>query len=347
MIYCEIEINRYNLKFMQFKVLLKKFTYHNIRHKIKQILLKMGENDFYPQLPKPRYSILTNSQRFEFWNYLAKKNKSFKYFYQDKPESCFDKTPPIEKDNKYYNDLREFYKNGVAEIENFFDVNEHQLILKFFNNNTIKNLENFGRQNIICLDQNLNSIIYKKTKIFEKILFGKFFKQQNYMFQSILKKTDKNSPFGTSALLHPDRFIPSIKLIYFPTEVKIDPFEYALGSHVINENFKKNILLELKNEMENGELLRKAVIDNRDNEKKINEILLMKSTKNQSNFEIDNFKLKKFNSKSNTLLIVATHGLHRRSQSEDKDASGVRNNMTISYYNEFTRYDLLKNFICR
>ena len=329
---------------MKIKMLLQKFTYPNIRGKFKRILLNMGENDFYPQLPKSRYSILTDSQRFEFWNYLAKKHRPFKYFFKEKPELYFDETPPMKKDDPYYNDLRKFYKNGIVEIENFFDESEHKLISNFFNRNTLNNLENFGRQNVICKDKNLNSIIYEKTKIFEKILFGKFFNPQNYMFQSILKKADKNSPFGTSALLHSDRFIPSIKLIYFPTEVKIDPFEYALGSHIINNDFKRNILIDLNQDAKMGENLRNAVKKKMSSNIEIKKEFLNKVKKEQSQIDTSKYELKRFYSKPNTILLVATHGLHRRAQTKESNQSGIRNNFTISYYNQFTRYDLLKKF---
>jgi len=127
-----------------------------------------------------------------------------------------------------------------------------------------------------------------------------------------------------------DRFIPSFKLIYFPTAVTVDPFEYALGSHIIDETFKKNILIELEIEKKFGE-----------GEKIKNEIL-DKVEKERLNLDFGNYELKKFYCKPNTMLIVATHGLHRRSQTKDNNKSGIRNNFTISYYNQFTRYDLLK-----
>ena len=57
---------------------------------------------------KIKIFILSNSLRFDFWNKLAK-HEPFKYFYQDNPEKYFDK-PPVNKGNKYYNSLREFYK---------------------------------------------------------------------------------------------------------------------------------------------------------------------------------------------------------------------------------------------
>ena len=117
---------------MDIKSLSKKISYHNIRYKLKRLIFKMGENDFYPQLPKSKYSFLTNYQRYKFWNSLARKHKQFKYFYQKNPGEYFEKYLPISKNHKYYVNFKKFYEDGVAEIENFFNNEEHQLILNFF-----------------------------------------------------------------------------------------------------------------------------------------------------------------------------------------------------------------------
>lgn len=327
----------YSVVIMKIRNISKKFTYFNIKHKIKRIILKMGENDYYPQFPKPKYSILSNYQRYKFWNNLAKKHTPFKYFYEKNPGKYFEENSPIPDDHKYFNPLRKFYQNGVCEIENFFDEIEHGKICDFFAQNTLKNIEKIGRQNIICRDEEINTIVYDKTKNLEYILFGKYLKKQNYSTQTIFKKKDENSLFGTSVLFHSDRFIPSIKLIYFPTEVKIDPFEYVLGSHKIDEIFEKKIFIENKFEKEMGKKLRKEVLNKKiDTKTSDYEDILVK------NFDFKKYIFKKFYCKANTLLIVATHGLHRRSQTLEKEICGVRNNLTISYYNEFTRYDLLK-----
>ena len=58
----------------------------------------------------------------------------------------------------------------------------------------------------------------------------------------------------------------------------------------------------------------------------------------------NNYIKKKYYADENTLIIAATHGLHRRSQSKEQETSGVRRFITIGYYNKFSRYDLLKNY---
>ena len=89
-------------------------------------------------------------------------------------------------------------------------------------------------------------------------------------------------------------------------------------------------------------MIREQIKLNRETGQNMDPKLLDETNQNQYNFNFKSYRVKKFYSKANTLLIVATHGLHRRSQTFEKDNYGIRNNLTISYYNEFTRFDLLK-----
>ena len=145
-----------------------------------------------------------------------------------------------------------------------------------------------------------------------------------------------------------DRFIPCIKLMYYPTKVTTDPFEYALKSHIMNNQFFSNInqlmynqdffnkekYPEIINEMNNTKINEKNNTKLPDL-KKLEDIL-----SNKLNF--DNYVTKKFYCDENTLLIIATHGLHKRSQTKEVEREGVRNTCQIGYANQYTRYDLLK-----
>ena len=56
-------------------------------------------------------------------------------------------------------------------------------------------------------------------------------------------------------------------------------------------------------------------------------------------------KKKKFYCDENSLLIIAVHGLHRRSQTKELEIEGIRNNCTVGYANQYSRYDLLRLFL--
>ena len=83
----------------------------------------------------------------------------------------------------------------------------------------------------------------------------------------------------------------------------------------------------------------------RDKESPNNLSIINKAKEELSKLNMSGYTSKKFYCNENTLLLVCTHGLHRRSQSEKHETSGIRNNLTLSYYNQYTRFDLLRNFL--
>ena len=145
--------------------------YHSLRWKIKNVCLKMGENDFYPQLTIDKTILGSDLNRIKFWNSLAKKNPNFKYFYEKNSDKYIDDNLPIDKNNKYYNYFKEFYLNGITEIEDFFEYEDHKKILNFFEENTIKFLDKSEKKFCTSKDESINKLIHNKIKNFEKIIF--------------------------------------------------------------------------------------------------------------------------------------------------------------------------------
>ena len=242
--------------------LSKKLNYPYIRAVLRKKMYLLGENDFYPQL-YIKNSLLKTSSRVKFWNFLAKKNKNFSYFYSDNPEGAFEKNTNLDKSDKYYKFFKEFYKNGVVEIKDFFNEKEHNSILSFLQKNNLKDLENNKTKSsyTLCRDTEVNRIIHNRTKILEKNLFGKELDIQNYNFSCFKKYKGEYSEQASSTLWHPDRFIPAIKLMYYPTDVEIDPFEYVLNSHIINQQFFNNIFKIIEDQVIINDRLQKAFKD--------------------------------------------------------------------------------------
>ena len=85
-------------------------------------------------------------------------------------------------------------------------------------------------------------------------------------------------------VLHIDRWVPNFKLIYSPFEVNIEdaPFTYLLESHKINKTYKKMILDNNFQDIEENQLY---------DLKKTTKILL----------------------KKNSLVVALTNGIHGRS----------------------------------
>tara|TARA_B110000211_G_scaffold234236_1_gene303051 strand:+ start:882 stop:1847 length:966 start_codon:yes stop_codon:yes gene_type:complete len=293
--------------------------------KIKRFLsfpIHLGESDCYPASPfnveGNQLSLDSLEKKIKFWSGACKKHKTLKYFYEENPHKLFVANSTIGVEHKYYKPLFDFYKDGVGVINSFYDESEFNLIEDFFKKKVDPQLENDSKGSWFSNNIELNKIIFNKLSPIERIIFDKKTNIQQYVLAAFKKNKNNKSAYKHSVKFHVDRYIPSIKLIYFHSDVKIDPFEYYLKSHIINNNFYENVKIFLKESP--------ATIDAQLDSLKIN-----------------NYLPKKFFVKKNSLVIAATHGLHRRSQTDDKLAEGVRRFITTNYYNEFTKIDLLKS----
>lgn len=303
------------------------YVYNSLVRKIIRIIfypLHLGTSDYYPAYSSIKDKIffskllkINDQERMNFWGNLCKKHPTFKFFYQNKPEVSFLESNNILKNYKHNEPLVDFYKNGVGIVKNFFQPNDHKIIKNFFYKNVEPQLVDKKNASLVCKDVIINRLLHNEIKQIERTIFNKDIKIQKYRFSIWKKEKKKNTMYKDSVNFHRDRFIPTIKLIYFPEDVKVDPFEYCLKSHIINTNFINDVKINFKY-----------------NDPK----------KNSLHYKTDIYEKKKFFVKSNSLLIAATHGLHRRSQSDELDLQGMRKYITISYYNSFTRLDLLKLF---
>ena len=324
------EFLKKNLNFEQvsFIISLKNLILRIIRLKRFFSIYKLAENDNYPEIPYPNYEksffkklfFRNPDQRYHLWNKVASNFKPFKSFYINS-DTLRRENAPIPKDFKYSRELYEFYEKGITEINDFFDEKTYSLIVDLFEQNidpsVLKNQSNSLSHEYLIREKKINELLHSKIIDIEKILFGKQLKCQKYRLQAV-QTIENESVFRDSVHFHPDRFIPSFKLLYFPFKVDIDPFEYYEGSHVINEQFKNNVLV----------FMRDGHVKEQDQK-----------------FNLNNYtKRTCFLNKENTLIVASVHGLHRRMPSNKE---GVRKFITINWYNVFTRYDLLMRYLKR
>lgn len=311
-----------NLKLSKFISVYKPLFF--LINKLKYFILyplHLGGPDYYPAFRSIKKNLLNkfffknDLERINFWSIACKKHKTLRFFYSNQPEQEFKANTLLDENSIYYKPIQNFYRDGVSTIENFFNINELNFIKKIFLEKVDPKLNKNLKSSWFSSSRELNNLISKKVAPIEKELFDKKIGKQKYVLAAFKKKTEQKSSFKSSVFFHQDRFIPAIKLIYFPTDVEIDPFEYYSKSHIINDIFFKNV---------------QTYFNSND------------YTVASKNYDYKNYKLKQFKVKANTLIIAATHGLHRRGQTEDQSVAGIRRFITISYYKKFTRYDLLK-----
>ena len=194
--------------------------------------------------------------------------------------------------NEFFEKLK---KNGIVIIENALDQEEHKLIKKLFDE--LSSIKSFGKivygsksKDILIKvhNKNLDSEIQLQniSNIITKKIYGKIVKPKaNYICSKAINIPECIFPGDNN--MHFDRFLPNIKLIYFPENVDLDsaPFRYALGSHLIDENYLD------------------FFINNEDKffDERSNKIEIFKK-----------YPERKLHVKDNTLVVALTNGFHGR-----------------------------------
>ena len=272
-------------------------------NRIVLIPIRLGSIDAYPSLSIPNNFIIkrfysSSIKRINFWTKIARLYPSFKPFYNKEHLSDYLRTKNIEDNHIYINELKNLYEDGYVKINNFFNNQEHNEILRLFDeklSNKLSDNSDIGSYQI--KDKKINDMLYKKFSFFENILFGKKLKKQSYILKQIAV-SDNKSPYKDSTHWHQDRFIPCFKLLYFPTSVTTNPFEYLKGSHFIDKQYFKNALISALNTAGSEDLSKSL------------------------NFK--GYKRETFYVKDNTLIIAATSGFHRR-YNENKVSEKIYN----------------------
>ena len=232
---------------------LNNYIVRNLSH-IAKYPVHLGYNDGYPPFVNKKNfkkDIFNKSyhsknfDRFNFWGNLAKKHSTLKFFYEKEPEKAFinsDQYKKLKNKNfKYLDHLKEFYRNGVVEINNFLPIDFHDEILKMVNENqNQKILDQIGQDTYIPENHNFHKKFHSYISDLEEIIFEKKMKPSKYSLVTYLSKLEKKSAYQASCLWHQDRFIPAIKFFYYIEDVQIDPTEFCLKSHIIDEQFISN-----------------------------------------------------------------------------------------------------------
>mgnify|MGYP001306563381 CR=1 FL=1 len=227
--------------------------------------------------------------------YFARKNKKFRdIFFSNSLSNLsdginFDFNKNVFDDEKF----KVLKNNGVIVLENVLNSKEHKDIqYEFYKNLEIKNykeIENMKSKSIIMRkiekEFNQNSKLdHISSQIAEKIYGKKINSKQHYLYSKAINLPEEKHPGDN--IFHVDRFLPNLKMIYFPFKVdrNSSPFGYAMGSHKINSDYLDFFL--------NNE---NWIFDERNPKSK-------KFLNNKKEIEV----------KENSLIIALTNGFHSR-----------------------------------
>lgn len=268
-----------------------------------------------------------------FWLDRAYQNKNFRnYFYTPEKNlnlnlnlDCRFRNIDDQISKKVFDCLK---CNGISIIENALPDNEKLKMIELFYE--LKNYKyskiwedipkdksdkSFGKSLRNCGSTNVNNfqILRKYSDQITKEIYGKSIKPTLEMHYLKLDQYEKETLSRGDTYLHTDRFLPHLKIFYTPFEITEDdaPFEYALGSHLINQDYK-NFFINASN-FDETEPHSKNLIN-----KRLKVIV-----------------------PQNTLYIAFTNGLHKRSVFKKRGAE--RYMLYLQYVKNFNKLNYLFN----
>jgi hypothetical protein len=281
--------------------------------------LHFGSSDAYPPTTYRfnkgilvRKKSIDDRKRIAFWSKIACQTNTFSHFYTSDPLMSFmscDSNGLREQKLK----LGDLYKNGVVAIGDFFSNEEHKLFLELFSKRMVSEEKTSRGMNGVNIHSKPDVELFNNNLApFEELIFGRSLPRKSFWLSMTVYRGDY--PYKASVNWHQDRFIPCFKCLYFPEDVKIGAFRYMTGSHIINQQYIDNAIRMSEKGCESGEDI----------------------------FDFSGYKSQEFKVKGNTLVIAATHGFHKRNP---ENGIGNRKYITLDYFNLFSRYDLIFNYL--
>jgi len=251
--------------------------------------------------------------------FFAKRKKSFQKFFFIKKNITinqnyynFDSENIINKEQ-----LESLAENGIIVIENILDISEFDNIYKKTNQLVDQAKNNTGMTNVSMTDDlikiSLEYKLEKNSKLnlisnkISQIIYGKKIEPStSIILTKALKIPESEYPGDNN--LHPDRYLPNIKMFYYLKDVDNNcaPFTFSLGSHKIDQTY---IDYFKNSDIKNG-------FDERNPNSR-------KFTKNTKIFTV----------KKNSLIIALTNGFHGRSKFE-------KLNERVAIFFQYSAYDL-------
>lgn len=286
----------------------------------------------FKNTPNKYFSIFYNNLRLKFWVHITESSGKFNYIFLNKSPLELEKYENIKEESQKLetfkaNNINELIFKaktyGCAFITNYLDQDTFTYLADKYvhsSKSLVKSKTKFG-EGVQCINSNIDSqdlsFFDSDIKIITKNVLGRSTKF-NAIYQKLLNTSLDEGDINT--IKHIDRWLPAIKIFYFPREVSLSesPFGYIPFSHIINKSYLNKVKDGIKTRSKYSYPLFKI------NNPTSNEELL-------------------FSVPKNTILLAFTNGIHRRTPFI-KSANEERHTFRFLFYNEFTKFDLLKNY---
>ena len=248
-------------------------------------------------------SPLFNKLRMNFWSLVVKKQAQYKSFYRNcahtKDLTILDLATTREDAP---NRLKEF---GIALINDVLDKRELDEFISISNDCLINTKKlKFGdgviaeQERILDTDKSsVKTLADIADSIFSECI-GRSTKESVHIYiQRLVKPANTRDLNDKNCIMHSDRFIPTIKIFFYPFGVEPghSQFEFIPYTHLVNQDFFDSYN-DFYSKVASGEIgAAPGAIKNHTNSKKLKLVV-----------------------PPNSLLICATNGIHRRSPFEDR-----------------------------
>lgn len=265
--------------------------------------------------------VALNTTNLAFWTWIARRSKALAGWYQcwlDEPGE-----PSCGRDNV----LPTLMRNGVAIVPNFLNPDAFSAVRHATASDSLRQStpRHYGTGVLAHYSHLPPGLVSHFDAYIRKTFLSLWgFPYSGNISASIqhlrlpADQKDENDP---NTILHIDRFLPAVKIFYYPYEVNDDgaPFGYVSGSHQIDGRYKEAVKKSFHT---------------------------LHGEKNKP-FELPSYSGQKewrLSVPANSLVVAATHGLHRRipfSGAISSDRS--RTSMRFIFYGQVTKTRLIRS----
>lgn len=203
----------------------------------------------FVHLPTKRLEYLFNLLRLKCWTQIAKRTGAFTGLYRHAqvvtPQRGTGERHLLEPSNSVAELANSVRVNGVGYLPNFLTPHDLEEVRACFRDiHQDSRVEQFG-EGVRCVNKALPKsaldLFHRASMELSSDLLGKPVRLDSVGMQRlVLHGTDQGDP---NTLLHIDRFLPCIKMFYFPDAVSDQgsPFGYVPRSHITDSNYLNSV----------------------------------------------------------------------------------------------------------
>jgi hypothetical protein len=293
-------------------------------------------NDFYPSVYREfklsnTISYYLNVNTLKFWTLIARHHEKFSVLYDKNvlSPSLYSSSFPLS--SLMCDSLDSLTEKalvyGTSFFPNFLPSGDYSRVCSEFEGLANSEIEpiTFG-DSVKCLNSiassDVTSIFKDSIRVLTHRMLGKSVDVSSIGMQYLYLDKNFEDRGDPNTLPHIDRYIPCLKVFYFPYYVTRDssPFGYIPVSHRVTDSYLESVQNTFVYRSNDSSSKPPFQISN---PSKFTEILL----------EVPN----------NTLVIAFTNGIHRRVPFSliGNDTKRTRSSLRFNFYNKFTSYDLM------